>query len=331
MRYLIIGAGGVGGTIGGKLHQSGHHVTLVARGPHLDALRTKGLRLVTPTSEDLLDLPTVAEPGDLVLEPDTVLILAVKSQDTAQALATWSDTPVVGGGVAGTRLPLVCAQNGVANERAALRWFQRVYPMCVWLPATFLEPGIVMAGGQPHAGMLHLGTYPRGRDETAQQIADELIASGFLAPVHDDVMRWKYGKLVSNLGNAFDALLGDNNDEDLVDRARAEGKAALAAAGIQHSSPAEEATLRADQIQGRAVPGYPAGRGSTWQSLARGAGSVEVDYLNGEILVLGRVYGIPTPANLGAQLAMQAALRRGIEAGKFPLDELRALIGPATD
>ncbi|MDM4778016.1 hypothetical protein QTS76_02020, partial [Micromonospora sp. b486] len=74
--------------------------------------------------------------------------------------------PVEGGGTAGERLPVVLAQNGVANEPAALRRFARVHPVCVWLPATHLEPGVVVANGHPHPGMLHIGRYPSGADDT---------------------------------------------------------------------------------------------------------------------------------------------------------------------
>ena len=55
MRYIIIGAGAVGGAIGGRLFESGHEVVLVARGAHLEALREGGLRLRTP--EGSLTLP----------------------------------------------------------------------------------------------------------------------------------------------------------------------------------------------------------------------------------------------------------------------------------
>ena len=55
MRYIIIGAGAVGGTIGGQLFAAGHEVVLVARGPHYEALREGGLQLATP--HDLLTLP----------------------------------------------------------------------------------------------------------------------------------------------------------------------------------------------------------------------------------------------------------------------------------
>ncbi|MEU4367950.1 ketopantoate reductase family protein [Micromonospora chersina] len=129
MRYVIIGAGAVGGTIGVRLGEAGRDVTLVARGAHLDALRERGLTLRTPDGTVTRRLPAVAGPDDRPLPAHTVLVLTVKSQDTAAALATWVDTPVEGGGTAGERLPVVLAQNGVANEPAALRLFARVHPV----------------------------------------------------------------------------------------------------------------------------------------------------------------------------------------------------------
>ena len=105
---------------------------------------------------------------------------------------------------------MVCAQNGVDNERIALRRFDRVYGMCVWLPAA--APG---AGhrrgrhGHPYSGMLHVGRYPPGcgRDLPEQIVAD-LDKQRLRGPVPPDVMRWKYGKLLGNLGNAVEALVG---------------------------------------------------------------------------------------------------------------------------
>jgi 2-dehydropantoate 2-reductase len=370
VHYVVIGAGAVGGTIGGRLHQHGHRVTLVARGAHLAALRQRGLRLATPDGEHVLDVPVAADPADLRLEPDCVLVLAVKSQDSLAALGAWVDAPVRGGGVAGDRLPVLCAQNGVANERLALRLFQRVYAVCVWLPASFLEPGVVAAEGHPHPGMLHLGRYPAGADgtgrrgttgdgpdgddssgggadgdsadgaadgdsrragvevgvdPTVERIAADLTASGFVTRVRADVMRWKYGKLLGNLGNGLEALLG-GWDEDLYGRLRAEGVAALDAAGIPYTSREEEIAERGDRVRVRPVAGRERGGGSTWQSLVRGAGSVEVDYLNGEVVLLGRAHGVPTPANLAVQRAVRHAARAGTAPGRLPADALRALI-----
>ena len=211
MRYIIVGAGAVGGTIGGSLYQGGHDVVLVARGAHLDALRARGLRLATPLGTHQLDIPAVAGPAELRLRSDDVLILATKTQDAAALLADWAWQPVPGtsgGAVAAGVLPVICAQNGVASERLALRRFRHVYGMCVWLPATHLEPGTVEAQGTPLAGLLYVGRYPAGADPTIERIAGDLAKSRFLAPVSTDVMRWKYGKLLDNLGNAIEALCG---------------------------------------------------------------------------------------------------------------------------
>lgn len=67
MRYIIIGAGAVGGTIGGCLALGGHEVVLVARGAHLAALRDHGLRLGTPSRTDTISVPAIGGPEEIVL------------------------------------------------------------------------------------------------------------------------------------------------------------------------------------------------------------------------------------------------------------------------
>lgn len=337
MRYLIIGAGAVGGTIGGRLHQSGHEVVLAARGDHLEALREEGLQLATPEETLRLPIPAVAGPEEVELRPDDVLVLAVKVQDAAAALDAWAGRPVTGGGTAGERLPLVCAQNGVAGERMALRRFRRVYGMCVWLPSTFLRPGHVAARCAPLTGMLHIARYPGGPDDTARAIAADLEKSRFAAPVPDDVMRWKYGKLLANLANALDAvggatLRGDERAPVLLRRAHDEGAAVLAAAGIEAASAEEQARLRGDRMEVRPVPGAEPGGSSSWQSLSRGTGSIEADYLNGEIVLLGRLHGVPTPVNEALQRMANAFARAGRRPGALTpaeLTTLTELAGPA--
>jgi 2-dehydropantoate 2-reductase len=180
MRYIIIGAGAIGGTIGARLFQSGHEVVLVARGAHHAAIRDGGLRFATPASQVTLPVPVVAGPGELTLRGDDVLITAVKTQDAVAALDAWAWQPVTGGSVAAESLPVFCAQNGVAGERLALRRFRNVYGVCVWRPATHLEPGSVEAQGAPMTGLLPVGRYPAGVDETAAQVAGDLAGSTFL-------------------------------------------------------------------------------------------------------------------------------------------------------
>jgi 2-dehydropantoate 2-reductase len=327
-RYIIIGAGAVGGTIGGRLFESGHDVVLVARGAHYQALRDKGLRLITPDADRTLPIPAIDRPEALELRPDDVLILSAKTQDSAAALDVWAGRPVRGGLVAAASLPIVLAQNGVESERIALRRFRHAYGMCVWLPATHLEPGVVEAQAAPLSGVLHLGRYPWGEDERSRRISDDLEKSGFRAPVRAQVMRWKYGKLLSNLDNAVDALCGLGTDPEtqrLRQRVRAEGVAVLEAAAIEYTTAEQEAPFR-ELIRLQPVRGRQRQGGSSWQSLARGTGSIEADYLNGEIVLLGRQYGVPTPVNEALQQAANASAREQRAPGSLAVAELTALI-----
>ncbi|WP_153415310.1 ketopantoate reductase family protein [Nocardia macrotermitis] len=330
MRYIIIGAGAVGGVIGGRLIQGGNDVVLVARGAHLAALRADGLRLVTVEGSTTLPVRAVADPGELgELRADDVLVLAVKSQDTVAALTQWAAAPVAGGGIAADRLALVCAQNGVENERVAQRIFRTVYGMCVWLPATHLEPGVVVLHVAPLSGILTLGRYPHGSDSSITEFGKHLAASEFLAPVVEDVMRWKYGKLLNNLSNALLALLDDTDEpaDDLRQGVRAEGETVLAAAGIPYADESERQVIQGDRMELQYIASVPRLGGSTYQSLARATGSAEVDYLNGEIALLGRLHDVPTPINDLLQRLVTEYARDRREPRDLSPSRLRALLG----
>ncbi|MFI0509997.1 2-dehydropantoate 2-reductase [Streptomyces canus] len=333
MRYVIIGAGAVGGAVGGRLAGAGHEVVLVARGAHHAALRAGGLRLRVPEGEFTYRLPVVDGPAGLGdLRADDVLVLAVKTQDTEGALDAWGPAPVEGGGTAAERLPLLCAQNGVEGQRMALRRFRHVYGVCVWLPATFVEPGTVSAAGSPLTGILHLGVHPHGTDETAHRIAADLEKARFEAPVVPDLARWQYAKLLSNLANAVEAVTGPVESEAalaLVDRVRTEGRAVLDAAKIACASAEEQRALRGDKVTLRPLDGAPRGGGSSWQSLTRGTGTVEADYLNGEIVLLGRLHGVPTPLNELLQRLATTYARERRQAGSMPVAELVRLADEA--
>ncbi|MBK3646657.1 ketopantoate reductase family protein [Streptomyces sp. MBT33] len=333
MRYIIIGAGAVGGAIGGRLAGAGHEVVAVARGAHLAALRESGLRLTVPDGQHTYRLPAVEGPAELgELRADDVLVLAVKTQDTVAALRDWGPAPVDGGGTAAERLPLLCAQNGVEGQRLALRVFQHVYGVCVWLPATFVEPGRVSAAGAPLTGILHLGRCPHGTDETVRRIAADLEKTRFLeAPVVPDVSRWQYAKLLSNLANALEAVTSTAGDRagELYRRVRAEGEAVLDAAGIAYASAEEQRETRGHKVDLVPLDGAPRGGGSSWQSLSRGTGSIEADYLNGEIALLGRLHGVPTPLNDLLQRLANTFARERRAAGSMPVEELVRLADEA--
>src|SRR3546814_5612970 len=81
----------------------------------------------------------------------------------------------------------------------------------------------------------------------------------------------------------------------LAAAARAEGREVMEAAGIDRARSAEETARRGDLVKILPIDGATRSGGSTWQSIARGTGRVEVDQLNGEIVLLGRLHGVPTP------------------------------------
>ncbi|MFG2298964.1 ketopantoate reductase family protein [Streptomyces sp. NPDC048603] len=329
MRYIIIGAGAVGATIGGRLTESGHDVVLVARGAHAAALRAEGLRLTTADGTRTHRPPVVSGPAELgELRPDDVLLLTVKTQDAIAALDAWGDAEVAGGGTAAQRLPVFCLQNGVEAERLALRRFGTVYGVCVWLPSTFLEPGVVSALCEPLTGILHIGLAAGGTDARAERVSADLVKSGFGAPVVPDVMRWKHAKLLGNLGNAIQATTGPAPEPAkaaLLLRAIREAKAAFAAAGIAYATDEEQSAARDGRVNQPAV----LRGGSSWQSLARGTGSIEADYLNGEICLLGRLHGVPTPVNDVLRHAANIFAREGLPPGSMSITDLTALADEA--
>lgn len=307
MRFVIFGAGAIGGAVGARLHQSGHAVTLIARGAHLDAIRRDGLTLLTPVERVVLPIPAVGEPGSVDWTGDEVVLLATKSQDTLAALTALRDA-------AGSAVPVVCLQNGVENERVALRLMDEVYGSVVMLPAAHLEAGAIEAYGAERTGRIDIGRYPEGVNDGCEAICAALVASHLDSHPVADVMRLKYAKLLLNLTNAVGALFAaSDRRRELSERVAAEGRAALDAAGVRYDAPEiTDIEARWRRWGVRDIDGRSRAGSSTWQSMARGTGALETDYLNGEIVLQGRLHGVPTPLNerLCALAAAAARERR---------------------
>jgi 2-dehydropantoate 2-reductase len=321
MRFVVVGAGAIGGLVGGRLAEHGHEVLLVARGAHGAAIASDGLLVRSPDREVTVKVPVAASAAEVAFTEDDVLLMAVKGQDTPDALDALAGAP--------PDLPIVCLQNGVDNERQALRRFRRVYGVPVMCPASHLEPGVVEARSAPIAGIFDVGCYPTGVDEVATSVAAAFAGSGFSSVARVDVMRFKWAKLLMNLANALEAACGTIQPESrLYHEARAEGRAAMAAAGVDCASAEEDKARRGDLIRIRPVAGSERGGGSSWQSLARGTGSIEADQLNGEIVLLGRLHGVPTPLNELLQRTANDLARRGAEPGSMTEADLEAQLDP---
>lgn len=314
---VVYGVGAIGGVIAGRLGVAGFDVTAVARGDHLDAIRRDGLRLVTQAGDEVVRLPVARQAGDIDWARAPVVLLAVKSHQTAAVLDDLAahapaDTAVFS------------VQNGVANESAALRRFAQVYGVIVAMSASHLEPGVVIQQSHPVAGILDVGRYPHGQDTLAQQLSSALRAAQFSSEVRDDIMAWKHRKLIANLGNGVTAAFRPSPDADeLVTRARREGEQVLARAGIPYVTADQDRRRRGELLGGKLRDEF---FGSTWQSVSRGHVEVETDWLNGEIVLAARLLGQDAPVNEFLQRVTAEHARAGREPRSLDAAEALAVL-----
>lgn len=320
MRFIVYGAGAVGGPIAVRLVQHGIEAVAVARGEHARAIAANGLRLETPDDDVTMPVPVVTDPAEIDFRADDVVLICVKTQNTAEVLGRLAATMP-------WETPVVCAQNAVCNEPAALRLFPNVYGMNMMIIGTHVTPGEVQVFTSPCNGILDLGRYPRGADDTARAVAESLVRAGFECVPQDDIMRWKYGKLLLNLVNACEVAVGPGQGYlEAFQAARQEGETVLRAAGIPFSTRQEDAARRAGLLEVRRIGDRDRGGASTWQSIERGLGSAETDYLTGEIVLLGRQHGVPTPINTFLQRFVHRVLAGEVRPGSFTNESLLATI-----
>jgi 2-dehydropantoate 2-reductase len=337
-RYVIIGAGAIGGTVGAVLARAGIPTVLVARGRHAEVLAAEGLTLCTPFGYFHTPVTAVSRAEHLRLTPHDVLVFTTKTQQLEVALQEWVDQPVHGThgvvGTAGELLSVMTALNGVVAEEKALRYFRSVFGICVWLPAVHLEPGEVIVRSWPVVGQFHVGRWPaqlrtHADAELLQGLTETWSTAGIRVRAVDDVAPWKYNKLLSNLGNAIGALSAEGADVGRVVAAvREEGEHVLRYAGIEFVSFEISTAARADGPTPRPVPGRNTGASnSTWQSLSRNTGNVETDYFNGEIVRLAHRHGIAAPINAALARTARAAVRNGSGPSHYSATQLSELLG----
>lgn len=318
-RFIIYGAGAIGGTVGGHLALSGHDVALLARGAHAAAMKEHGLRFVTPAGVHTLRLPIFTHPREAALQPDDCVFLCMKGQHSEDALRDLK--------TAIDDIPVFCFQNGVRNEEIARRYFARVYGVMVRVGGGHLKPGEVIGMREP-PGWLIIGCSPRGLDGTAEAAAAALSKATFAVKVSDDVMPYKWGKLMSNLANAISAATDGHDPEGRIARAvRAEAAGLLSEAG--------QRWITWDEVQREYAPFAEPERasirgpmhGSTWQSLTRAQGSVEVEFLNGEIVRLAQRLGKEAPINAALARVVDEMARRRQAPGAYTPETLAAALG----
>jgi len=325
-RYVIVGAGAIGASLAAQFELFGIRYALVGRGAQISHIKKYGLSYQRPSGRQQIKLTAfdIGDPPELTL--DDVLLLTVKTQDAASALAFWSWRQVSdSGGATAASLPVITFQNGLATEAIALRTFAKVYGASILTPARFTETGDVAVAGDPQVGVVTIGRFPSSSDDTADQIAADLNRANYVAETSSDIRRWKSAKLLHNVRNVLELFSGaEDLRASIADALVNEARLALLAAGYNLALPSE----RTKDISGWRIAhnsGIHPGQQSTWQSFMRGTSS-EVDFLNGEIVLLGRLHNIPTPYNEAVQKIAGRLEHQGGFTNAVPLDEIQSLV-----
>jgi 2-dehydropantoate 2-reductase len=326
MRYIVYGAGGIGGALGAYLHESGREAVLIARGEHLRRIQEGGLTLVNPEGRRIVRVPAVGHPSEIDFRPGDAVLLTMKTQDTEAALRDLRDA-----GADGRETLVYCVQNCLANEPMACRYFAQVYGVMIVIPGIHLEPGVVFNPIGGNHGYMDIGRYPRGVDAPAERFVAHVREAGYGANTHADVMASKGRKFLGNLGNALEAVTDGKGDaKPFMEAVRAEAEACLTAAGLPFEDGEGYSTrVRTHRGTNVEIEGVPK-RGSSWQSLRRGQGTIETDFLNGEVVMLGRIHGIPTPHNALLQRIANEMARLRQPPGRYTADDLLTLASPST-
>ncbi len=313
MNYIIYGTGAIGGVVGAYLARSGANVKLIGRPGHVEAINKHGLKLVTPDSTQVIKVPGYTHPNQIEFEADDVVLLCVKGQNTQEALNDLK--------TAVDDIPVFCLQNGVRNEEIAAGYFIRVYGVMVGVGAVFLTDGEVMARRDP-PGRFVIGRYPEGTDQVVDLVAEALEKAAFAVIKSEKVMAYKWGKLIGNLANSVGAITDVEKayTQEIVKAVQDEAKELLAKAGINW----ESLNRKARPVD---IINDVKALSSTWQSLARKQGTVETEYLNGEIVRLAERLGRPAPLNRTLlEICTKMASDHELP-GKYTPQQLQSLMG----
>jgi 2-dehydropantoate 2-reductase len=318
MRIVVFGTGAIGGAVAAVLQRAGQDVLGISRGAQFEAIRNEGLRLLTPTVSETIRFPVVQSLDKAAIRTDDMILLAIKGQDTQEALEALRSAGAA-------NQPIFCLQNGVTNEDAALRLFPNVHAVTVMMPSVFITPGEVAVQSAPKLGLFYTGRYPRGSDTADTAFAEAMTSADIATFVKEDVMPFKYGKLFLNLSNILIAALGRGAPiAALRERVRTEAAQVLTAAGIGWENVDQDHPDRLKYMNFADVPGYEGTGSSTAQSFLRKSARVETDWLNGEIVRLGRLHDTPVPVNAYLTALAARMSREGAEPGSLSLEEVEA-------
>lgn len=295
-RICVFGVGGVGGYFGGRLAHnmhggkgSGYEIYFIARGPHLNAIRIHGLKVITPTKTFIARPTLAADDIRRIPTPDLVL-LCVKSYDLDMAVrkikSNMHDNTVI--------IPLLNGIDIYDRIRAQLEK-GIVLPACAFVGTHIQSPGVIRQNG---GGTITFGKDPRHSEFTARNVIDFFNRMGIAYKWNDDPFPaiWEkyifiaaFGLVSVHTGKTLGEIMEDAESRENVRSIMMEVAALARAKGI--SLPAnvvEESLAKANKVPRETKSSYQ-------RDVESGKRSNEGDLYGGAIIRMGEALGVATP------------------------------------
>ena len=286
-----MGAGGVGGYFGGRLAAAGTDVAFIARGEHLAALRRDGLRIASALGDAVIE-PVKATADPAAIGPVDVVWIAVKlwgTEEAARAVA-----PLIG-----PQTAVISFQNGVEAEDLLIRHYgkEHVGGGVAHISAVIERPGVIRHNGTLQK--LAFGELDGDRSRRAVALLDACRNAGIDAAIPEDIHRAIWEKFVFLVGLSGMTTLTRlpvgpvREDEDtraMLRGAMREAAAVARARGVDLPADAAERQLAF-------MDGLPHEMISSMLGDLRRGSRLELPWLAGAVVRLGRELGVATPVN----------------------------------
>ncbi len=290
MRIAVMGAGGIGGNLGGLLARGGNDVSLIVRGAHLEAIRQNGLRVKMPQDEFTAEVHATNEPGEV--GPVDMVLFTVKTYHNATAIPVMC--PMVGGDTA-----VLSLQNGVEtfDELAKV-----LGPECVLSGAAnfgaYIEvPGVVTNRGRPPE--IVFGEVDGTDSHRARAIQENFQHAGIDAELSDDVTKTLWAKFLLLTSTAGITSASRVLMKPLMEHQEAREMWIAGMREVEAVGRAKGVNLDADVVEHamsrlETLPWDYQLSMHTDLDLGR---PLELEAVNGAVVRMGRQLGIPTPVN----------------------------------
>ena len=299
MKIAVMGAGAIGGYFGGRLAKAGFDVSFIARGAHLDVIRKNGLKVLSPLGDFTIHPATVTDdPAEI--GPVDVILFMVKNYDTLQAAE--QIRPLVGPDTA-----IIPFQNGV-EARAMLSnvlGARHVLGGVAFIPASIQEPGVIKHNAE--LAKLVFGEFDKQITPRAVAFLDALEKAGVTGEIPADISMVLWSKLMfltsmSAINCITRQPVGLVQSDGETIALYMDAMREVAAVATAHGVSLGEEEIANNMALAKSFP--PNNKTSMFQDLEAGR-RLEIDYLSGAVVRLGREKGIETPIHRTAWVAIK--------------------------